>query len=328
MVDMKKLCTAGMFILLLFTSTALFGEDSSASDMLVQGKEQFGEGSYQKALLTFRDVVLNPSWEDAHGSAYYWIARSYMALDKPEKALENLNFFLENYPEHEQYPVGLYQKGRLLIEQKKHQEAIKLLYSFTDSYPEHPFRGNAFFWIGEALYSIGHFDESRRLFSTVVEKYPRSYKSEAARYRLSLIDLKKRERELLKLLRISHEEYLKALEQFRRREKEYEHAISSYQRKLAAAMSEDEETLAAELNQETEEQRKELQKLRRENKELRRQVSRLQSASGEVAGNQRESQLSDTGDRELLLNLLELKNEALSLKNEYLEEKNKRGGDS
>ncbi len=326
MVNMKKLCTAGMIILLLFTSAVLFGSDSSASEMLAQGKEQFGEGNYQDALLTFRDVVLNPSWEDAHGSAYYWIARSYMALDKAEKALENLNFFLENYPGHDQYPVGLYQKGRMLIEEGKQQEAIKLLYSFTDTYTEHPFRGNAFFWIGEALFSMGHFDESRRLFSTVVNDYPRSYKSEAARYRLSLIDLKKRERELLKLLRISHEEYLKALEQFRRREKEYEYAISSYQRKLAAAMSEDEETLAAELNRESEEQRKELQKLRRENKELKQQVSRLQNGTGEVPVEK--AQPSDVGDEELLQRLLELKNEALNLKNKYLGEKRKRGGDS
>jgi hypothetical protein len=37
---------------------------------------------------------------------------------------------------------------------------------------------------------------------------------------------------LLNLLKISHEEYLKLLEEFQRKEKTYEQAITEYQRKL------------------------------------------------------------------------------------------------
>jgi tetratricopeptide (TPR) repeat protein len=238
----------------------------------------------------------------------------------------------------------MYQKGRLLIHRGNHQKAIKLLYSFTDTYQEHPYRGNAFFWIGEALYSLGHFEEARRLFTTVVQDYPRSYKVEAARYRLSLIDFKKRERELLKLLRISHEEYLKALEQFRRQEKEYEHAISSYQRRLAAAVSEDDNALISELNREIEEQRSTIQQLSRENEELRRELSDLRGAEEQQRDEQQEplpaeeqkpeeeeaaaEELTKKTDRELLEDLLELKSEALSQKADYLRQLRNREGDS
>jgi TolA-binding protein len=324
-------------MLLCLTATLSGAEVDAGAAAIEGGKREFGSGNYQQALLTFRDIVLNPAWDEVHGEAYYWIGRSYMALDRAGKALENLDYFLRNYQRHPLRAEGLYHKARLLIHRGEHQEAIKLLYTFTDTYPEHPYRANAFFWIGEALYSMGHFDEARRFLSRVVEDYPRSYKREAARYRLSLIDLKKRERELLKLLRISHEEYLKALEQFRRKEKEYEHAISSYQRKLAAAVDDDDNRLISELNREIEAQREELRQLRRENETLRRQMEELRLAvngerSAEPAADEVSElppvQAEDGGDQYLLRELLELKSEALSLKEALLKELKSEGGDS
>jgi hypothetical protein len=77
------------------------------------------------------------------------------------------------------------------------------------------------------------------MFSTVVSQYPTSFRVEAAKYRISTIELKYREEELLKLLKWSHEEYLKALEEFKRRETTYEEAITAFQRKIAALTAQD-----------------------------------------------------------------------------------------
>jgi tetratricopeptide (TPR) repeat protein len=101
-------------------------------------------------------------------------------------------------------------------------------------YPDSEYAGSAYFWLGECLFSLGQLEEAARVFNRVIVEFPKSVKLEASRYRLSLIEFKKRENELLRLLQWSHEEALKSVEEFRRREKAYEQAIVVYQRKLSS----------------------------------------------------------------------------------------------
>jgi TolA-binding protein len=261
--------------------------------------------------------------EDSHGSAYYWISRSYMAMEDFDKAGKNLEFFLQRYEGHELYPEALYQKGRLLHLQDEHQKGIRRLYRFIEEYPSHPYKANAYYWVGESLYSLGHYDKAQSIFRLVVRDFPRSYKVEAARYRLSLIDLKRREEELLKLLKLSHEEYLKALEEFDRREKSYEQAIAGYQRKLAAATADNDNELIDALNDEIEQKNRRIESLRNENEQLEQQVSALRR-NLEEGGEAVDVPLTEGSETR---RLLELKQKALSLKEYYIKQLSReRGG--
>jgi hypothetical protein len=58
---------------------------------------------------------------------------------------------------------------------------------------------------------------------------------EAAQYRVSLVDLSRREIELSKLLKWSHADFLKSVEESEQREKIYAQAIDSYQKKLSGS---------------------------------------------------------------------------------------------
>ena len=192
----------------------------------------FGQGLYDESLRLFRNVILNSSMGEYHGESYFWIAKSYMALHQYENATENLEFFLAEYPETEYYEEGLYQRGRLAFLQGEYETAIQILEDFIDKHPDSSFAANGYFWIGESLYLLGDFDKALRIFEIVKANYPTSFKIEAARYRVSLIELKERERELLKLLKWSHEEYLRALEEFDRKERENRQALIAYQRRI------------------------------------------------------------------------------------------------
>jgi hypothetical protein len=66
-----------------------------------------------------------------------------------------------------------------------------------------------------------------------VEQYPQSVKYEASSYRLALINQKKVEVELLSILKWTHEESLKTVEEYQRRERTYDQAIIAYQKKIA-----------------------------------------------------------------------------------------------
>jgi chromosome segregation ATPase len=66
-----------------------------------------------------------------------------------------------------------------------------------------------------------------------MQEYPQSAKYEAASYRIALINQKKVEAELLNILKWSHEESLKTVEEYQRRERSYDQAIIAYQKRIA-----------------------------------------------------------------------------------------------
>jgi TolA-binding protein len=87
--------------------------------------------------------------------------------------------------------------------------------------------------MGECLYSLGQLNKALDVFSLIVEQYPQSVKYEASSYRLALINQKKVEIELLSILKWTHEESLKTVEEYQRRERTYDQAIIAYQKKIA-----------------------------------------------------------------------------------------------
>ncbi len=297
-----------------------YGQSRNLPPALQSGIQAFSNANYDQALLHFRDIILDSAKKEYYGDAYYWIARSHLAEDRIDKAAQNIDFFIANYKGHFKYPDALYQKGRILFLQKEYEKSIRQLYDYIENYTAHEYNANAFFWIGESFYALGHFDKAEKIFTTVIRDYPRSYKIEAARYRKDLIQLKQREQDLLKLLKISHEEYLKALENFQQREKSYEQAISSYQRKLSAATSERDNVLIDELNSDLASKESEIRKLQQKIREQSNQISELrQRIESGVETTGSTSVTSTKADKDDVQRLLELKNRALSLKLFYIE---------
>jgi tetratricopeptide (TPR) repeat protein len=257
-------------ILLVLAPVLLWAQLSTGSDQLREGLLQFKEERYQDAIRTFRTLIFNARNDQQQADAadaYYWISRAYMAIGNYEEASRNLEYFLANYPANRYVSDALYQKGRLLYLQGDPESAIQAFDRFITEYPDSDFMGSAYFWSGECLFSLGQLEEAARVFNKVVVEYPKSVKLEAARYRLSLIEFKKRENELLRLLQWSHEEALKSVEEFRRREKAYEQAIAVYQRKLS---SPDESGTSAETEAA-------LDRLRSENQALKDTITNLEA---------------------------------------------------
>jgi hypothetical protein len=76
-------------------------------------------------------------------------------------------------------------------------------------------------------------EDADEIFRLVMEQYPQSAKYEAASYRRTLMNQKKIEAELLAMLKWSHEESLKTIEEYQRRERSYDQAIIAYQKRIA-----------------------------------------------------------------------------------------------
>lgn len=82
---------------------------------------------------------------------------------------------------------------------------------------------------------VGRLKDARTIFSRVIIDYPSSAKVEPSRYKIALIDQASTQDELLKLLKISHEELLKLSEESEKNKKIYEQTIAAYQRQSSDA---------------------------------------------------------------------------------------------
>lgn len=316
---MKKIIVM-LLLVPLITPFSVYSQEKEVPGAVKSGLQAFSQGEYEQALLHFRDIILDSDYTGYHGEAYYWTARSHLAQDRLEKAAQNIDYFIANYHNHNRYPDALYQKGRILFLQKEHEKAIRQLYEYIEDYPSHDYNSNALFWIGESFYALGHFDKAEKVYTALVRDYPRSYKLEAAGYRKSLIELKQREQDLLKLLKISHEEYLKALEDFQQRERFYEQAISNYQRKLSAARSERDNEIIKQLNAELNTKQTEIQRLQQKLESQERSLAGLESETESSDRSAETATVStDVAEQDEVQQLLDLKNKAVNLKLFYAE---------
>jgi TolA-binding protein/uncharacterized coiled-coil protein SlyX len=222
-----------------------YGESAVSSEDLQAGTALFSNGLYDNAVMAFRNVTKDKTADNSQkASAYFWIAKSYMALGKLNDADTNLELYLSNYPNGADYPEALYQKGRLLFLQEEYENTIQVLQGFLTAFPQSPFVSNAYYWVGESLFNLGKLDEAVDVFRKIVREYPTGYKVEAAQYRLSLIELSRKEIELTKLLQWSHEEFLKNASDYQQRERTYVQAIDSLQKRLANIQPQYEKTIA------------------------------------------------------------------------------------
>lgn len=209
-----------------------FGQENARS-RLDSGISSFQAGGYAQALEAFGAVLADPTATEERPEALYWSALATMAVGDMQTTERSIQTFLASYPSNPHVPDLLYQKGRIQFGKADYQGALVSFAAFMSAAPSHDLRSSALFWSGESLYALGRLDEARRAFAALIERYPQSVKLESATHRRDLIDLEFREEELLKLLTWSHEESLRSIDDFRRKERAYEQAITVYQKELA-----------------------------------------------------------------------------------------------
>jgi TolA-binding protein len=281
-----------------------FAQSSSPASDLRDGIDHFKNSQFDKAILLFHNVILDQNSGPQKAAAYLLIAKSYMAIGRLDDAAHNLEFYLATYPGAPDYEEASYQKGRLLFMQEEYESAVQVLQQFIAGYAKSPLVSSAWFWVGESLYGLGRLDDALAVYQKIVADYPTSAKVEAAQYKLSLIQLRKREVELSKLLKWSHEEFLKSVEEYQNREKAYVQAIEAYQKRLGGTGSQDDRKVMADLQQQ----------LARKTDEAAQLAAQLKAGGAIPAVT---STAPDQVRRQL--RLLDAKEDALALKEMYLQ---------
>ncbi|MDR0388998.1 MAG: tetratricopeptide repeat protein [Spirochaetaceae bacterium] len=282
----------GMRILAL-VSPGLEAQD--LSPRLERGIELYSRGRWQDAAAELRRAQAEAQTPNDQGEALYWIALSELAAGEYEAVVRDLDELLRVNPLGRRSTEVPYEKGRALFHLGQYDPAVILLSSYASGTADPGRRAQALYWVGECLFSLGRLDDAQDIFSHIIEEYPQSVKYEAASYRLSLINQKKVEGELLRLLQWSHEESLKTVEDYQRRERSYDQAIIAYQKRIADMLKDNR-----------------LEDLETSNSEYQRQIAELEAAL--ARGSRPEDRMT---------RLLELKTRALELRNLLSGEENR-----
>jgi len=220
-------------IFLFFLTVHLMSAQDAAGDILLrQGLSDMRSGAVDSAAESFRKIISDGSMQSLYPDALYWLVKTDIVLGEYEEAARAADGFLAAYKKHVYSEEIIYQRGRLLFLEEYPDAAISALGSFMQDYPKSVFVPSALYWSGESLMTLGRLEEADAVFSRLLDQYPASVKREAARYRRSEISLLYRERELLDLIKWSHEEYLRDSEDFYRRDAEYTKLIDDYKSRL------------------------------------------------------------------------------------------------
>ncbi|MDR0645130.1 MAG: tetratricopeptide repeat protein [Treponema sp.] len=212
---------------------------SQASVSLETGVNLYISGKWKDAILALRQVRDGDVESEQKAEAVYWLALAEIADSDYESAIKDLNALEQmswNNLHKQEIP---YHRGRCFYYLGQFDDALVLLKNYADRILDDTIdnigrKSAALYWSGECLYSLGHLDKAQDLFLTITQKYPQSVKYEAAFYRVALINQKRIEVELLDILKKTHEESLKTIEEYQRRERTYDQALIAYQKRITA----------------------------------------------------------------------------------------------
>jgi len=222
-----------LIFLFFLAAHLIFAQDATGDLLLSQGLADMRNGSVESAAESFRKIILDESMKAFYPDALRWLIKADILLGKFEEAARAADGFLTAYSKHEYSEELRYQRCRLLFLEENPDAAISAFGLFIHEYPNSLYVPSALYWSGESLMDMGRLEEADAVFSRLLAQYPASVKREAARYRRSEISLLYRERELLDLIKWSHEEYLRDSEDFYRREAGYTKLIDDYESRLA-----------------------------------------------------------------------------------------------
>ncbi len=300
----------------LLSVAAAFADDLPASipAALARGVELYGEAKWHDAVLELKRAAATLTSKDEASEAAYWISLAEIGAGDFEAAARDLDALITADPMGKRANEAAYQKGRAFFHLGRYDDAIVTFKTYSDLAVDDQRKSAAAFWIGESLYALGRLEDARSVFSLIVERYPTSLKYEAAYYRVALIDQKAIETELLKLLKWSHEESLRTVEEYQRRERSYEQAIVAYQKRIAEMLKDGR-----------------LADLEKENKELAEQLAAARLSS--IPAPEQPAAIAPAvpvpapaaqapqtpGDSERVARLLALKAKALELQNKVQE---------
>lgn len=241
-VEMNKNClkkyVLSVLALCFLSFSAFSSEVSSAA--FVAGCKAFSEGDWNSAEFLLKKAV--GYVENQNDDTYYMLISAEVYAGDDRAALDDCDYFLEQFPASIYFTRIQYQKGRILYKLGEYEKSIIALSDFCHHNEKDDMYSYALFYIGESLFAGYKYDEAAAIYQRIVSEFPESEKSAAAQYRIESILQRAREEKLLYLLKQTGEEYLSAKEEYEKQLRLYNaDSVNSTKQKLTEAQQKNRE---------------------------------------------------------------------------------------
>lgn len=234
MISRKIAVIAVSLGLSLFSASALFGAagtSGSGTAAFIEGCRAYSEGDWTTAVFMLKKAVAYP--ENSTADSYFMLISSEINAGQNKSALDDCDFYLENYKKSVYYPRVQFYKGKLLYSLAEYDNAIITLSDFCHQNESCDLYPLALFYIAESLYAGYRYNEARPVYERIVEQYPDCSKKPDAQFKIEAIIQRQREEKLLYLLKQTGEEYLSAKEDYERQLRMFNpEAVSQTRQKL------------------------------------------------------------------------------------------------
>jgi tetratricopeptide (TPR) repeat protein len=231
----NRIAVIAVLGLSLFSVSALFGaagSGGSGTAAYIEGCRAYSEGDWTTAVFMLKKAVAYP--ENSTADSYFMLISSEINAGQNKGALDDCDFYLENYKKSVYYPRVQFYKGKLLYSLSEYDSAIITLSDFCHQNEKNDLYPLALFYIAESLYAGYRYDEARPVYERIAEDFPDCTKRPEALFKIESIVQRQREEKLLYLLKQTGEEYLSAKEDYERQLRMYNpEVISQTRQKLS-----------------------------------------------------------------------------------------------
>ncbi|RKX96957.1 MAG: hypothetical protein DRP54_09605 [Spirochaetes bacterium] len=156
--------------------------------------ELFNRNMYSESIREFGRLLYEMDTTRYREECYFYLGKAYYLKKDVKTARSYIETFIRNYPNSRHFHEALYIKGRLLYLQKRYTDAIKIFDEYVRRFPSLSLADNSLYWKAVSLIYLNKKDQAKRVLRSLLERYPYGNKSDAARFKLTMLQLEEKSR--------------------------------------------------------------------------------------------------------------------------------------
>ena len=182
-----------ILIILVLIPIIIFPRNSSIEDAQFKlAITLFKKNQYRNSITEFDRLLNEVKTKKYRDASHYYIGNAYFSLKEYSNSEKRFKKIVNSFRSSKYHSTSLYLLARSLYLQENYNEAINSFDTYLGKYPTLEYADNSLYWKAEALISMGNRDEAREALREVIVKYPLGNKTDAARFKLKLMELEEK----------------------------------------------------------------------------------------------------------------------------------------
>jgi TolA-binding protein len=182
-----------ILIVLVLIPILTFPRNSSIEDAQFKlAISLFKANQYTESITEFDRLLNEVKTKKYRDASHYYMGNAYFSLKQYSNAEKRFKKIVNSFRSSKYHSPSLYLLARSIYLQENFKEAINVFDSDVSKYPTLEYADNSLYWKAESLISMGNKAEAKEVLREVIVKYPLGNKTDAARFKLKLMELEEK----------------------------------------------------------------------------------------------------------------------------------------